>query len=76
MEHISVIGVEKGPDCVSDPKCKATDGVVTYESSKFSPPEDEMIIKAGHDVHRHPEAVKFIIHRLRQWKPERNKPCS
>jgi pimeloyl-ACP methyl ester carboxylesterase len=75
VEHITVIGVEKGPECVRDLRCKATDGVVAYESSKFSPPEDELIIKAGHDVHRHPKAVSFIIERLREWNPERKNLC-
>lgn len=71
VAHITVIGVTEGPECVPDPNCKATDGVVTYDSAWFSPPEDEKIIQAGHDVHRHPEAITFLIDRLRSWKPER-----
>ena len=61
VEYVSVIGVKDGPKCVRKPGCRATDGVVTYDSARFSPPEDELIIKAGHDVHRHPEAVNFIL---------------
>jgi pimeloyl-ACP methyl ester carboxylesterase len=72
VAHISVIGVRQGPDCVREPKCKATDGVVAYESSRFSPPEDELIVKAGHNVHHHPEAISFILNRLREWRPEGN----
>jgi pimeloyl-ACP methyl ester carboxylesterase len=75
VEHVSIIGVKEGPDCIRRPKCEATDGVVTYNSSRFSPPEDELIIKAGHDVHRHPEAIVFILNRLRQWTQEPNYPC-
>lgn len=70
VEYVSVIGAKDGPECVRKPGCRATDGVVTYDSARFSPPEDELIIKAGHDVHRHPEAVTFVLDRLRNWRPE------
>lgn len=70
VEHVSVIGVTDGAECVKDPLCIATDGVVTYESARFSPPEDEKIIRAGHDVQRHPEAIAFLLERLGSWNPE------
>jgi hypothetical protein len=70
VEHVSVIGVREGAECAKDPICTATDGVVTYESAKFSPPADEKIIRAGHDVQRHPEAIAFLLERLGSWKPD------
>lgn len=48
---------------------RATDGVVTYDSARFSPQEDEQIVQAGHDVQRHPQAVSYLLDRLRNWKP-------
>lgn len=69
VKHISVIGVTEGAACIEDPDCTATDGVVAYESARFSPPEDEMIVQADHNVQRHPDTVAFLLKRLGEWQP-------
>jgi hypothetical protein len=75
VEHVSIIGVKEGVDCIRRPQCEAMDGVVAYDSSRFSPPEDELIVKAGHGVHRHPQAIRFLLNRLRQWMQAPKGPC-
>ena len=35
VEYVSVIGAKDGPECVRKPGCRATDGVVTYDSARF-----------------------------------------
>ncbi|MEM6792633.1 MAG: alpha/beta hydrolase [Acidobacteriota bacterium] len=49
---------------------QVTDGLVTFESSKLLGAASEKIITAGHDVHKHPEAIaevrRILIEHLRQ----------
>ncbi|WCL54381.1 esterase/lipase family protein [Gimibacter soli] len=66
---VSVIGVKKGADCVVDPDCTATDGVVSYESAHVAG-ADELVVRSGHDSFRKPETLDFVLDHLRRWPPE------
>lgn len=57
----SIIGQKK-----PGPKETGSDGIVTYASSHLDGAESELIVPAGHNAFRHPQAVAEIIRILQQ----------
>ncbi len=63
---VSVIGVRKGPACLSTPGCVATDGVVSYQSARIADGK-ELVIRSGHDGYDKPAAIEFLTAELLDW---------
>jgi pimeloyl-ACP methyl ester carboxylesterase len=66
VDIVSVVGVRKGPACVTTPGCVATDGVVTYQSAHLDQGK-ELLIRSAHDGYDKPEAIAFLLAELKAW---------